>query len=156
MTFQPGSPRSPSTVHSSGRLTVPPPDRAGGPADPGGWPAGGRSADRIRRGHAAPRRRRLRDGWIRLAHLSPNTPPVDVYLYSFGDPKAKTVLKHVAYGDVSPYMKVASGEYSVAMRAAGAKTGSPPVLSASVHIPPGAAYTVAGLGPAKALRLAYP
>ena len=95
-----------------------------------------------------------RDGWIRLAHLSPNTPPVDVYLYSFGDPKAKTVLKHVAYGDVSPYMKVASGEYSVAMRAAGAKPGSPPVLSTSVHIAPGAAYTVAGLGPAKALRLA--
>ena len=22
-------------------------------------------------------------GWIRLAHLSPNTPAVDVYLYSF-------------------------------------------------------------------------
>src|SRR5213082_2531497 len=52
-------------------------------------------------------------GYVRLAHLSPNTPPVDVYLYSFGDPKAKTVLKHVGYGDVSPYMKVASGQYSV-------------------------------------------
>src|SRR5438876_5752758 len=93
-------------------------------------------------------------GWIQLTHLSPNTPPVDVYLYSFGDPKAKTVLKHIGYGDVSPYMKVASGQYSVAMRATGAKPGSPPVLSTSVHIAPGAAYTVAGLGPAKALRLA--
>jgi Domain of unknown function (DUF4397) len=51
-------------------------------------------------------------------------------------------------------MKVASGQYSVAMRAAGAKPGSPPVLSTSVHIAAGAAYTVAGLGPAKALRLA--
>jgi hypothetical protein len=64
------------------------------------------------------------------------------------------VLKHVAYGTVSPFEKVASGEYSVAMRAAGAKPGSPPVLSTGVHIAPGAAYTVAGLGPAKALRLA--
>ena len=25
--------------------------------------------------------------WIRLAHLSPDTPAVDVYLYSFGEPK---------------------------------------------------------------------
>jgi hypothetical protein len=92
-------------------------------------------------------------GWIQLAHLSPNTPPVDVYLYSFGDPKAMVVLHHVAYGTVSPYEKVASGEYTVAMRGAGAKPGSPPVLSTNVTIASGAAYTVAGLGPASGLRL---
>src|SRR4029078_5978566 len=40
-------------------------------------------------------------GWIRLAHLSPNTPPVDVYLYSFGNSNAKIVLNHVAHGGVS-------------------------------------------------------
>ena len=94
------------------------------------------------------------DGWIRLAHLSPNTPPVDVYLYSFGGQQAIMVLKHVAYGTVSPYEKLPGGEYTVAMRLAGAKPGSPPVLSTSVHVAPGAAYTVAGLGPAKGLRLA--
>jgi hypothetical protein len=94
------------------------------------------------------------DGWIRLAHLSPNTPPVDVYLYSFGGKKAMIVLKHVAYGTVSPYEKVANGEYTVAMRAAGASPGSPPVISTNVHIASGAAYTVAGLGPAAGLRLA--
>src|SRR5690349_4450507 len=99
-------------------------------------------------GHA-----RKTDGWIQLTHLSPNTPPVDVYLYSFGDAKAMLVLKHVAYGTVSPFEKVASGEYTVAMRGAGAKPGSPPVLSTSVHIAPGGAYTVAGMGPAKGLRL---
>jgi len=93
------------------------------------------------------------DGWIRLAHLSPNTPPVDVYLYSFGNAKAMIVLKHVAYGTVSPFEKVASGEYTVAMRGAGAKPGSPPVLSATVNVAAGGAYTVAGMGPAKALRL---
>jgi uncharacterized protein DUF4397 len=93
------------------------------------------------------------DGWIQLAHLSPNTPPVDVYLYSFGDPKAMVVLHHVAYGTVSPYEKVASGDYTVAMRGAGAKPGSPPVLSTNVTIASGAAYTVAGLGPASGLRL---
>jgi hypothetical protein len=92
-------------------------------------------------------------GWIRLAHLSPNTPPVDVYLYSFGGSKAMIVLHHVGYGAVSPYEKVASGEYTVAMRGAGAPPSSPPVLSTSVSIAAGAAYTVAGLGPAKGLRL---
>jgi hypothetical protein len=92
-------------------------------------------------------------GWIRLAHLSPNTPAVDVYLYSFGNPSAMTVLKHVAYGTVSPYMKVASGEYTVAMRGAGAASGSAPVLSTSIQVKPGGAYTVAGLGPASGLRL---
>jgi len=93
------------------------------------------------------------DGWIQLAHLSPNTPPVDVYLYSFGNPRARIVLDHVAYGTVSPYEKVASGEYTVAMRAAGAKPGSPPVLSTNVTIVTGRAYTVAGMGPASGLRL---
>jgi Domain of unknown function (DUF4397) len=94
------------------------------------------------------------DGWIRLAHLSPNTPAVDVYLYSFGDSSALVVLKHVGYGDVSPYESVAAGEYSVAMRAAGASASSSPVLSTTVQIQPGHAYTVAGLGPESGLRLA--
>ncbi|HEX6524400.1 MAG TPA: DUF4397 domain-containing protein [Streptosporangiaceae bacterium] len=93
------------------------------------------------------------DGWIRLAHLSPNTPAVDVYLYSFGDSSAMIVLKHVGYGDVSPYERVAAGQYSVAMRAAGAAASSSPVLSTSVQIEPGHAYTVAGMGPESGLRL---
>jgi len=93
-------------------------------------------------------------GWLRLAHLSPNTPAVDVYLYSFGDPKALIVVHHVAYGTISGYERVPSGEYTVAMRPANAPSSSPPVISASVDVRPGAAFTVAGLGPAKGLRLA--
>ena len=92
-------------------------------------------------------------GWLRLAHLSPNTPPVDVYLYSFGDPQALVVVPHVAYGTVSAYKAVRSGDYTVAMRAAGASAHTKPVLSTSVNITPGGAYTVAGLGPFKGLRL---
>lgn len=92
-------------------------------------------------------------GWIRLAHLSPNTPAVDVYLYSFGDPTAQLVLHHVGYGAVSPYEPVVAGEYSVAMRLAGAAPTTQPVLSASVSVVAGNAYTVAGLGPESALRL---
>ena len=92
-------------------------------------------------------------GWVRLAHLSPNTPAVDVYLYSFGNPSAEQVLHHVGYGVVSPYEALAAGEYTVAMRAAGAAAASKPVLSASLTVAPGGAYTVAGLGPESGLRL---
>jgi Domain of unknown function (DUF4397) len=92
-------------------------------------------------------------GWIRLAHLSPNTPAVDVYLYSFGNSNAQIVLHHVAYGTVSPYESVAAGDYSVAMRAAGASATSQPVLSTSVTIQANHAYTVAGMGPESGLRL---
>ncbi len=93
-------------------------------------------------------------GWIRLAHFSPNTPAVDVYLYSFGNSNAQIVLHHVAYGTVSPYEAVSAGDYSVAMRAAGASPSSQPVLSTSVTIQAGHAYTVAGMGPESGLRLA--
>jgi hypothetical protein len=93
------------------------------------------------------------NGWMRLAHLSPSTPAVDVYLYSVANPHASLVLHHVAYGTVSSYIKIAPGEYTVAMRAAGAAVGSPPVLSTTVHVVAGGAYTVAGLGTATDLRL---
>lgn len=92
-------------------------------------------------------------GWLRLAHLSPNTPAVDVYLYSFGDPSARVVLHHVAYGAVSPYERVPAGEYTVAMRVAGARVHSKPVLSTAVDVHAGDAYTVAGVGPNSGLRL---
>src|SRR5947207_5589291 len=92
-------------------------------------------------------------GWIRLTHLSPNTPAVDVYLYSFGNSDAKIVLRHVAYGTVSPYEAVTAGDYSVAMRSAGAAASSQPVLSTSVTVKAGHAYTVAGMGPESGLRL---
>jgi len=92
-------------------------------------------------------------GWIRLAHLSPNAPAVDVYLYSEGDTSAMIVLHHVSYGTVSPYETVQPGSYTVAMRGAGAASSTPPVLSTTVHIAAGHAYTVAGMGPAAGLRL---
>jgi len=102
---------------------------------------------------AAAARHKTDTGWIRLAHLSPNTPPVDVYLYSFGNSHAMIVLHHVAYGTVSPYERVQAGEYTVAMRGAGAAPSSQPVLSTSVQITQDGAFTVAGMGPAKGLRL---
>jgi hypothetical protein len=92
-------------------------------------------------------------GWVRLAHLSPNTPPVDVYLYSFGASATRLVLDHVAYGDASPYESLAPGYYVVAMRSAGAASTTSPVISTNIDVQAGKAYTVAGLGPSSALTL---
>src|SRR5215831_3708089 len=92
-------------------------------------------------------------GWVRCAHLSPNTAPIDIYLYSFGDPKAMDVLRHVPYGEVGMYMKMPAGGYTAAIRRAGAPASTPPVLSATVMVQAGRAYTVAAMGPAQAVRL---
>ncbi|MBO3751621.1 DUF4397 domain-containing protein [Streptosporangiaceae bacterium NEAU-GS5] len=92
-------------------------------------------------------------GHVRLAHLSPDTPAVDVYLYPFGGSTPKLVLKAVPYGGVSPYERLAVGQYTVAMRPAGAAATTPPVLSANVRVATGRAYTVAGMGPYKSIRL---
>ena len=92
-------------------------------------------------------------GFLRLAHFSPNTPKVDVYLYSFGNPAAMVVLHGVGYGDASPYESVATGEYTVAMRLAGAAPATKPVLSTTVNVTSGHAYTVAGVGPLNGIKL---
>nr|WP_062330775.1 DUF4397 domain-containing protein [Herbidospora sakaeratensis] len=92
-------------------------------------------------------------GHVRLAHLSPDTPAVDVYLYPFGGDRAKLVLDAVPYGGVSPYQNLSAGQYTVAMRPAGAAPDTQPVLSANVRVEGGQAYTVAGMGPYKSIRL---
>lgn len=92
-------------------------------------------------------------GFVRCANLSPGNPAVDIYLLPFGNSGSPTVLKHVTYGDVSSYMAVPSGEYTVAMRAVGASASSPPIVSTNFMVSSGTNYTVASLGPAAARRL---
>lgn len=93
------------------------------------------------------------DGWVRCANLSPGNPGVDIYLLPFGNTSDQTVLKHVSYGDVSSYMPVSSGQYTVAMRPVGAPASSYPVVSANFMVAAGTNYTVASLGPASARRV---
>lgn len=92
-------------------------------------------------------------GWVRCANLSPGTPAVDIYLLAFGNSGQPTVLRHVSYGDVSSYMAVPAGQYTVAMRPVGAPASSPPVVSANFMVSAGTSYTVASLGPATARRI---
>ncbi len=93
-------------------------------------------------------------GLLRLAHLSPDTPAVDVYVESVADPAAEQVFPGVGYGTVSDYQPVPAGTYAVSMRAAGADAATPPVLSTTVEVGPGSARTVAGVGPFADLGLA--
>jgi hypothetical protein len=86
------------------------------------------------------------NGLLRLAHLSPDTPAVDVYVDSVADPDAGIVLAGVSYGAVSDYQDVPPGEYTVSMREAGAAETEPPVLSTTVQVGPDSARTVAGVG----------
>jgi len=92
------------------------------------------------------------DGWIRIAHLSPQAPAMDMYVYPFGNPGRPLVLKDVSYGAVSAYMAVRPGQYTVAMRGFGAPASSKPALTASFMVSAGTAYTLAALGPDPGLR----
>ena len=86
------------------------------------------------------------DGYVRLAHLSPDTPAVDVYLKSDSGAVKDQKFDGVAYGAMSDYLRLPTGTYSVAMRKAGAAASTPPVLTTQVTVADGAAYTVAGVG----------
>ena len=93
------------------------------------------------------------DGWVRIAHLSPEAPAMDIYLYPFGSPGHPTVLKDVSYGNVSSYMAVRPGTYTVAMRGFGAPASSAPALASSFTVSGRTAYTVAALGPDPGLQV---
>ncbi|SEL77152.1 protein of unknown function [Blastococcus sp. DSM 46786] len=89
-------------------------------------------------------------GLLRLAHLSPDTPAVDVYVDSVADPGDGTALltvPGVGYGTISDYQDVPAGVYTVSMRQAGADPSAPAVLSTTVEIGDGDVRTVAGVGP---------
>jgi hypothetical protein len=93
------------------------------------------------------------DGWVRIAHLSPEAPAMDIYLYPFGNPGHPVVLRDVSYGDVSAYMAVSPGQYTVAMRGFGAPATSHPALITNFMVGAQTTYTVAALGPDPGLRV---
>ena len=95
---------------------------------------------------SAPAQAASGDGYVRLAHLSPDTPAVDVYLKSDSGAIKEQTFPGVAYGVMSQYLRLPTGNYSVAMRKAGAAASTKPVLTTQVTVENGAAYTVAGVG----------
>jgi Domain of unknown function (DUF4397) len=100
---------------------------------------------------AAPSAAAQGTGWIRWGNWSPSAPDFDIYLNSFGGSGAPTVIRHVRYGHVSSYMGLPTGQYTIAMRDAGAAATTPPTLSASVQVTTGTAYTIVSMGRASHL-----
>lgn len=85
-------------------------------------------------------------GWLRVAHLSPDTKAVDLQLTALSGGESVFELDNVTYGAVSEYQQVPAGTYVVAMVPSDAKDGAPPVISASVKIEQGKTVTVAAYG----------
>jgi len=92
-------------------------------------------------------------GWVRCANLSPGSQSVDTYLLAFSNSGHPLPPRHVSYGDVSNYRMVGVGEYTVALRPAGASVSSPPVVSVNFMVSAGMSYTLVSLGPATARRI---
>lgn len=85
-------------------------------------------------------------GWVRVAHLSPDTRPVDVRLASLGGSSKVLAVDDVSYGAVSKYLPLPVGNYAVAMRPAGGSASSTPVVQTFVTVTAGGATTVAVFG----------
>jgi hypothetical protein len=99
-------------------------------------------------------------GSLRIAHLSPDTPAVDVAVAPLppGSREPLTdpgpdLVTGLSYGAVSDAADLAPGTYAVSVRAAGSERTVPPVLSARVEVPAGAARTVTLGGRFADLRL---
>lgn len=93
------------------------------------------------------------DGFVRCANLSPGLPAANIYLIPFGNSSHQTVLMEMAYGEVSSYMPISPGQYTVAIRQAGSSSSSVPVVSTNFMVSAGTDYTVASIGPANARRV---
>jgi hypothetical protein len=89
---------------------------------------------------------------LRVAHLSPNTPAVDVALAPV--PRGSDgvavpgpdIADGLAYGSVGRYRELAPGSYALSIRAADSGPRTQPALSVRVDIPAGGARTVAVSG----------
>lgn len=89
-------------------------------------------------------------GFVRVGHLAPGVGPVDVTLTA-PDGTPSPMAQKAPYGRISDYQTLAPGTYTLAMRAAGSAADSTPLLSASVPVASGTAYTVLVAGTPDAL-----
>ncbi len=91
--------------------------------------------------------------WVRATHLVPDLPQMDISLVSLTG-GGTTTVEGAGYGDVSTYVRVPAGGFTVEVRGEDADPASAPVLSTTLQADPGQAYTVAALGTAQDARLA--
>lgn len=80
------------------------------------------------------------DAQVRVAHLSPDAPNVDVYI----DGEPVDALQNVPYGTISSYLPLPAGTYQVTVYPAG--DTSQAVIDAPVEVAAGMAYTIGAVG----------
>lgn len=90
-------------------------------------------------------------GLVRVAHLSPDTPAVDVAIapVTGSDPVTEPgndLATGLRYGDVGEFTGLPPGSYAISLRAAGGARSTPPALSERIVVPSGGAVTVALTG----------
>lgn len=83
-------------------------------------------------------------GWIRVGHLSPDTPKADVRLTPF-EGGAPTTLGEAAFGDLSSYERLPVGLYTLSL-VDSATPDADAMLSRSVEVREGSAATVIATG----------
>jgi hypothetical protein len=83
---------------------------------------------------------------VRVAHLSPDTAGVDVYV------DGARALGNVNFETVSDYQSIPAGRHKLELRPAGAAATSDPVLATTQDLASQEAYTVAGVGTNARLR----
>ncbi len=76
---------------------------------------------------------------VRVAHLSPDAPTVDVYV------NGNKTLSNVPFKTISDYLNVPAGSYRFEVRPAGAATNSKAVIDATATLEAGKDYTVAAI-----------
>ena len=79
---------------------------------------------------------------VRLAHVSPDAPPVDVTIEGTNT----TLFDNVTYGNATEYLEVPAGEYTLEVRAATASDNGTVVDSFEVDVENGTAYTAFAAG----------
>ena len=94
--------------------------------------------------------------WVRVAHLVPGLGAARIDLQPTGGGQGTSVemSPSAQYGDVTKYQRLAPGSYIVKVGDSGSPASAAPMLSRSLTIAGGKAYTLAVLGTSKAPRLA--
>ncbi len=87
------------------------------------------------------------DAMVRIIHASPDAPAVDVYV------DGKAVVEGAEFKAATEYMNLPAGEHKVEIYAAGTMGSEDPVISQSLTVEEGMAYTVAAANTVDNLEL---
>jgi transforming growth factor-beta-induced protein len=77
---------------------------------------------------------------IRVAHLSPDTPNVDVYL------NGEAAITDLAFPNITGYVTIPAGSYEVAVAPAGTSAADAAIGPATLDLPAGEFLTIAAIG----------